>query len=67
MYFFKGIIYQRINNIIMNLLNPGCYLLLEIGGNKHKEYVEKIFSMGCLRTMFIKDLQGDFRAVEVSI
>ena len=61
------IFYYHFNKIIMNLLNPGGYLLLEIGGNKHKEYVEKIFSMGCLRTMFIKDLQGDFRAVEVSI
>ena len=37
----------------------------EIGGNSHKEGVEKIFSKVGLQTTFLKDLQGDFRAVEV--
>ena len=48
-----------------DLISPGGYMLLEIGGNYHKEGVEKIFSKAGLRTTFIMDLQCDFRAVEV--
>ena len=40
-------------------------MLLEIGGNSHKEGVENIFSKTGLQTEFFRDLQGDFRAVEV--
>ena len=48
-----------------DLISPGGYMLLEIGGNYHKEGVEKIFSKAGLRTTFIMDLQCDLRAVEV--
>jgi len=52
---------QRFDDLII----PSGYMLLEIGGNYHKEGVENIFSKAGLRTTFLKDLQGDFRAVEV--
>ena len=40
-------------------------MLLEIGGNVHKKGVEKIFSGASLHAQYSRDLQGDFRAVEV--
>jgi len=48
-----------------NLLNPAGYLLLEFGGNKQKMIVEQIFTQYGLLTKFFKDLQGDWRVVEV--
>ena len=41
------------------------YLLLEFGGNKQKMSVEQIFNSCGLQTNFLKDLQGDWRVVEV--
>ena len=48
-----------------NLLNPGGYLLLEFGGNAQKRAVESIFQNVGLNTEFFKDLQNDWRVVEV--
>lgn len=57
--------YRRFADQFEELLNPGGYLLLEFGGNEQKERVEEIFSKAGLKTEFIKDLQGDWRVVEV--
>jgi release factor glutamine methyltransferase len=59
------VFYRRFSKRFDDLISPGGYMLLEIGGNSHKEGVEKIFSKVRLQTTFLKDLQGDFRAVEV--
>ena len=59
------IFYRRFAERFDDLISPGGYMLLEIGMNSHKEGVEKIFSKAGLQATFLKDLQGDFRAVEV--
>ena len=59
------IFYKRFSKRFDDLISPGGYMLLEIGGNSHKEGVEKIFSNAGLKATFFKDLQGDLRAVEV--
>jgi len=48
-----------------NLLKPDGYLLLEIGGNNQKDAVESIFQQVGLNTEFFKDLQQNWRMVEV--
>ena len=47
------------------LLKPDGYLLLEIGGNNQKDAVESIFQQVGLNTEFFKDLQQNWRMVEV--
>jgi release factor glutamine methyltransferase len=59
------VFYRHFSKRFDDLISPGGYMLLEIGGNSYKEGVEKIFSKAGLQTTFLKDLQGDFRAVEV--
>ena len=60
-YVFYRLFAKRFNDLICR----SGYMLLEIGGNTHKKGVEKIFSDFGLRTTYYKDLQGDYRAVEV--
>ena len=57
--------YYRFAEQFVNLLNPDGYLLLEFGGNKQKISVEQVFSQCGLHTKFFKDLQDDWRVVEV--
>ena len=57
--------YHRFGDQFNNLLNPGGYLLLEFGGNPQKEAVEALFHSTGLQTEFFKDLQNDWRLVEV--
>ena len=57
--------YYRFAEQFDNLLNPAGYLLLEFGGNKQKISVEQIFTQYGFNTNFFKDLQGDWRVVEV--
>ena len=59
------IFYRRFSKRFDDLISPGGYILLEIGGDSHKEGVEKIFLKAGLQATFLKDLQGNFRAVEV--
>ena len=59
------IFYRRFAERFDDLLNSGGYMLLEIGGNTHKEVVEKIFSDVGLKGTFYKDLQGDYRVAEI--
>ena len=59
------VFYRRFSERFDDLISTSGYMLLEIGGNSHKDGVEKIFSKAGLQAMFLKDLQGDFRAVEV--
>jgi len=59
------VFYHRFARRFDDLINTGGYMLLEIGGNSHKEGVKNIFSKTGLQTEFFRDLQGDFRAVEV--
>ena len=59
------VFYHRFAGSFEDIISLGGYMLLEIGGNSHKEGVEKIFSNAGLQATFLTDLQGDFRAVEV--
>ena len=59
------VFYRHFSKRFDDLISPGGYILLEIGGNSHKEGVGKIFSKAGLQATFFKDLQGNFRAVEV--
>ena len=59
------IFYRHFFNNFNDLINQGGYMLLEIGGNHHKVLIENIISKTNLQAIFYKDLQGDFRAVEV--
>ena len=57
--------YRHFAKIFDDLINPDGVLLLEIGGEKQKKDIEKIFIDAGLTTMFYKDLQGDIRVVKV--
>ena len=57
--------YHRFADQFENLLNPCGYLLLEFGGNAQKDAIESIFQNVGLNTEFFKDLQNDWRVVEV--
>ncbi|SVE48664.1 uncharacterized protein METZ01_LOCUS501518, partial [marine metagenome] len=59
------VFYRRYANKFDDLLNPGGHMLLEISGKTHKEGIEKIFSDAEFESKFYKDLQGDFRVVEI--
>ena len=48
-----------------NLLKLDGYLLLEVGGNNQQDAVESIFKKAGLKIEFLKDLQQDYRMVEV--
>jgi release factor glutamine methyltransferase len=58
--------YHRFAEQFENLLNIDGYLLLEFGGNAQKQAVESIFQNAGLKIEFFKDLQNDWRIVEVS-
>ena len=60
-----NVFYHRFAETFKDLLQPDGYMLLEIGGNTHKEGVESIFFDAGLTSTFYKDLQGDFRVAEV--
>ena len=57
--------YHRFADQFESLLNNDGYLLLEFGGNPQKEAVEALFQSAGLKTEFFKDLQNDWRVVEV--
>jgi len=57
--------YRRFAEQFDNLLRPGGTLILEFGGNCQKDDIEKIFMGAGLKTKFIKDLQKNWRVVEV--
>ena len=57
--------YRRFANAFDELINHDGYMLLEIAGGSHKDAVEIIFSEAGLTSIYFKDLQGDFRVVEV--
>ena len=59
------VFYRRFAEKFNNLISPGGYMLLEIGGNSHKEDVEIIFSAVGLQSEYFRDMQGDYRIVEV--
>ena len=59
------IFYRRFSEMFTKLLNPYGYLLLEIGGNSSKKDVENIFLQSGHKTTFFKDIQGDYRVIEV--
>ena len=59
------VFYRRFSEMFNTLVNPGGYLLLEIGGNSYKEHVKNIFSENGFNTTFFKDLQDNDRVVEV--
>ena len=59
------VFYRRFADRFNDLLNPGGYMLLEIGGNSQKEILEGVFLDAGLTATFFKDIQGDFRVVEV--
>ena len=57
--------YRRFAEKFDNLLISGGVLMLEFGGNGQKDYIEKIFNGAGLKTAFFKDLQNNWRVVEV--
>ena len=57
--------YHRFAEQFENLLTNDGYLLLEFGGNAQKQAVKSIFQNAGLKTEFFKDLQNDWRIVEV--
>ena len=57
--------YRRFAEQFENLLISDGYLLLEFGGNAQKGAVESIFQNVGLNTEFFKDLQNDWRVIEV--
>ncbi len=57
--------YRRFAEQFDNLLISDGVLLLEFGGNGQKDDIEKIFNGGGLKTEFFKDLQNNWRVVEV--
>ena len=57
--------FKRFSEQFENMLNSTGYLLLEFGGNKQKKRVEQIFTDAGFKTEFFKDLQNDWRIVEV--
>ena len=57
--------FKRFSEQFENMLNSTGYLLLEFGGNKQKKRVEQIFTDAGFKTKFFKDLQDDWRVVEV--
>ena len=57
--------YRHFSDRFGDLLKPNGYLLLEFGGNCQKEAVQSIFQNAGLNTEFFKDLQQDWRMVEV--
>ena len=59
------VFYRRFAESFDELINPDGYMLLEIGGNSQKEILEGVFLDAGLTATFFKDIQGDFRVVEV--
>ena len=59
------VFYRRFAERFDELINPDGYMLLEIGGNSQKEVLERVFSDAGLTSTYFKDIQGDFRVVEV--
>ena len=59
------VFYRHFSKRFDDLISPGGYMLLEIGGNSHKEGIENLFSKAGFQVMFIKDIQNNFRAIEV--
>ena len=57
--------YRHFSEQFDNLLKLDGYLLLEIGGGDQQDAVESIFQNSGLKTEFFKDLQQDWRMVEV--
>jgi len=57
--------YHHFSKQFDNLLNLDGYLLLEIGGNNQRDSIKSIFQNAGLNTEFFKDLQQDWRMVEV--
>ena len=59
------VFYRRFADQFYNLLNPGGFILIEISGGKNKDYIEILLNKAGLKTEFFKDLQGDWRGVEI--
>ena len=57
--------YRRFAKQFDNLLKPGGILILEFGEEKQKGDIKKYFTGAGLKTEFFKDLQQNWRVVEV--
>ena len=57
--------YKRFADQFDHLINPGGILILEISGNKQRLNIENLFISNNLKTDFYKDLQQEWRVVEV--
>ena len=57
--------YRRFATQFDDLLKPDGILILEFGANKQKNDIEKIFRGVGLKTKYFKDLQKQWRVVEV--
>ena len=57
--------YRRFANQFDDLLMPGGILILEFGANNQKNDIENIFRDVGLKTKYFKDLQKQWRVIEV--
>ena len=57
--------YRRFSDQIDNLLNPEGVLILEFGSDGQKCHIKKIFTDAELQTKFFKDINNNWRVVEV--
>jgi release factor glutamine methyltransferase len=57
--------YKRFADQFDHLINPGGILILEISGNEQRLNIENLFISNNLKTDFYKDLQQEWRVVEV--
>ena len=57
--------YHRFAEVFHNLVNQNGCLILEIGGSNKLQPIKNIFNQHNLQTKFFKDLQNDYRVVEV--
>ena len=57
--------YRRFANIFFDLLKENGYLVLEIHVSKKVHKIKEIFNTAKLQVEFFKDLQNDYRVIEV--
>ena len=58
--------YRKLSESFNKLVNPNGRMILEFGGNKQKTDIDNIFKANNLSTKYYKDLQGQYRIVEIT-
>jgi len=58
--------YKKLSESFSKLVNPNGRMILEFGGNKQQPYIDNIFKTKNLSTKYYKDLQNEYRIVEIT-